>query len=529
MLLRRRKYESRRGFTLVELVVVLVILAILASVAVPAFSRQLETGRERKAVTETQACVTAATGLGAQKYTEARTAYIQDSSKKIDTTLAAWAGEVRDDRPTVTGTLAQREGTGEYLLTPQNTPDGTAVGAAEVKAAAGVDGTVLNFWCNANGQVVYLLYRSSDDILVAYANDANSGDNSIVIPTANVPTPIPTSAPVPTVVPSPATTPTTTMPPTITPESTPTSTPTTINGPKLIIHLEDATTGVDVPLGNYYLVPVINNSKDYSRKLSVSADGNGNIEVGLLPQNNNNVVASFLPDYMTQPSLIEYLPFVLEEESAPAGYQALAEGTNFLVNLEKNGHWDSNLNRWVFDDIRLSVLHINGSFNGEYQTADNGQTTLHVRRYPIPTLDIKTVDSNNIRLSGAKLRLSSALQNGSAGETITEVDSSKVSPQDLRIPVKLHAGDNLGSYTGFYIDLTEIYSKSFILTEIQAPDSSYRNAGTQSFTVSRARTVYTEKDAFDITISADSWSQSYRYRSADKSLKHTIDVVNYPS
>ena len=157
MLLRRRKYESRHGFTLVELVVVLVILAILASVAVPAFSRQLETGRERKAVTEAQACVTAATGLGAQKYTEARTAYIQNSSKKIDTTLAAWAGEVRDDRPTVTGTLAQREGTGEYLLTPQNTPDGTAAGAAEVKAAAGVDGTVLNFWGNTNGQIVYLL------------------------------------------------------------------------------------------------------------------------------------------------------------------------------------------------------------------------------------------------------------------------------------------------------------------------------------------------------------------------------------
>lgn len=191
MLLRRRKYESRRGFTLVELVVVLVILAILASVAVPAFSRQLETGRERKAVTEAQACVTAASGLGAQKYTEARTAYIQDSNKKIDTTLAAWAGDVRDERPTITGTLAQREGTGEYLLTLQNTPDGTAAGAAEVKAAAGVDGTVLNFWCNTNGQIVYLLYRSADDILVAYANRAASGSSSVVIPTANVPTAVP--------------------------------------------------------------------------------------------------------------------------------------------------------------------------------------------------------------------------------------------------------------------------------------------------------------------------------------------------
>ena len=54
-----------------------------------------------------------------------------------------------------------------------------------------MDGTVLNFWCNTNGQIVYLLYRSADDILVAYANQATSGSSSVVIPTANVPTAVP--------------------------------------------------------------------------------------------------------------------------------------------------------------------------------------------------------------------------------------------------------------------------------------------------------------------------------------------------
>ena len=101
-----------------ELVVVLVILAILASVAVLAFSPPAGDRTGEKSSHRGAGLRDGRHRAGAQKYTEARTAYIQDSNKKSIPSLAAWAGEVWDERPTVTGTLAQREGTGEYLLTP---------------------------------------------------------------------------------------------------------------------------------------------------------------------------------------------------------------------------------------------------------------------------------------------------------------------------------------------------------------------------------------------------------------------------
>ena len=193
---RRRKYESRKGFTLVEMIVVLLILAVVTSMAVPAFSRQIDDAKEKKAVTEAQACVTAGTGLGAQLYSTARSTALQNVSTDANTSdavtaaLAGWASQVKDGGPALTGDLALTEGQGQYYLKPGQLQNGTAAGADKLKAAAGVDGTVENFWCSGTGQIVYLSYRSADGILVAYTNNGTSGSN-ITIPTPDVPKPDP--------------------------------------------------------------------------------------------------------------------------------------------------------------------------------------------------------------------------------------------------------------------------------------------------------------------------------------------------
>lgn len=207
---RRRKYESRKGFTLVEMIVVLLILAVVTSMAVPAFSRQIDDAKEKKAVTEAQACVAAGTGLGAQLYSAARSTALQsvstdaNASDAVTAALTGWASSVTDKGPTLTGDLALTEGQGQYYLKPGQLQGGNAAGTDELKDAAGVDGTVEDFWCSGTGQIVYLRYLSADGILVAYTNNGTSGSN-ITIPTPDVPEPDPNKPDQPTDNPTPPT------------------------------------------------------------------------------------------------------------------------------------------------------------------------------------------------------------------------------------------------------------------------------------------------------------------------------------
>lgn len=98
--------RNRRGFTLVEIIVVLVVLAILAAILIPSMTGWIDKAQQKRLITACRTAVTAAQTLASEAYGETKTATVP--SAEAIRTLAKIPGTVSGVELFNDGTLQVR-------------------------------------------------------------------------------------------------------------------------------------------------------------------------------------------------------------------------------------------------------------------------------------------------------------------------------------------------------------------------------------------------------------------------------------
>lgn len=436
-----RRNERQKGFTLIELLVVLIIIAVLAAVLVPALTSYVDDAREKKAVSEAQVCVTAATEWAAVQRTALISQAYQsnkpfaDAYKAADNT-AKWSTtyeELNTAAPTVTGTLALAEGDGQYFLHPDSTPNDTTSDAMKntVKTAAGVDGKLEKMQLNADGKVLYLLYTSAEGIPVAYTAAGTAKNPATTVPVA-------------------------TLPPDTPPEPTEPD-----HSGDLVFCVKDEYTGKPVPGITFHL------EDDSGKKIfdSRTTDKNGMVYFDLDPT-----------------TLTYYQQFKLVPDNWPEGYQQVFDVAFGISAFKSTGteSFDSYIIQGITNDINENTAKYK---KGSIGTLDDGATdhlyTFYVR--PVPTLELRVWDDDNGNyLNGVEFTLS----NGAQSIPITSGLSPTVLDVTQHTGDKLHPGretkcldmSQYGYYAKFLVNFTKVpegyqYFDDCNL-EIELPDQS---------------------------------------------------------